>query len=894
VEALAALALLVFLSKGLTYMTQAMFPRWLAAVFALALLAVPLRAEQPKDKEEPAAKAPQPYVVMVGISNYADKQIKPRPHAEDDAKALFELFTNKKYLGADAEHSRLLLGDPSKVPGSQAATHENILKALRWLTDNARPNDLVLFGFFGEGGPLGDSGAHRCYFASDSTFAGRNKNAVAALEVGEALKKLKSQHFCVFLDVDFKGFTSNDKKIAEPTLGSNAYKEFLGDEDESEDEVVKPGRVLFLASNGLVRSLDLKDHGVFAEALLKGLEGAADKTGYEPDGLVTVNELTEYLDKQMRELIRANAKNKEERDQAFFVLGGRANHYVLSHNPAVAGKVRAQEEKFAQLLKDGKVPAKYAEEGKTLLARMPRLEGQQKLRKNYQALIDGKIDLDKFIKRRQEILEHAKMLRPEAEEFADTVMLAIKDVTREYVKKLNSRDMVVWAIKGLYRQVDEKLPPKIEARLKDVPDMKNDELKELLADARQALGKREDLDKHKDIDYTLKRMLYKHTDPYTTYIDPEESERMKREIRGRFPGVGIQISKDSATDQLLVKTPIKGSPAYKGGIKAGDIITTVTLEVDSEGKPLDKPEVIPTKGMTLSDAVKKITGKPGTPVRLTVQREGSDKPLTFDLKRDYVEVESVLGFRRKSDDNWDFMIDPVNKIGYVRLTQFARTSYIDMRRVMDKMMDAGVKGFILDLRFNPGGLLDVAVDISDLFIDDGVIVSIRKRGAPEEVIQGKSRGSLLNFPMVCLINGYSASGSEIVAACLQDHDRAYVIGERSYGKGSVQHIREFRETGGEIKLTTATFWRPSKKNLNKASTSGKEEDTWGVIPNKVIKLTPKERLDLDEHLHNTEVIQRKDKPAPVKEFKDKQLDEALKYLRSQISTASREAQKKAG
>jgi carboxyl-terminal processing protease len=872
------------------YMTQAMLTRWLGALLAAALLALPLRADQPKAEQD---KSSQPYVVLVGISDYADKQIKPRPHAEEDAKALFDLFRDKKYLGVDAEHSRLLLGDPAKVAGSQAATHENILKALHWIVDNAHANDLVVFGFFGEGGPIGDSGASRCYFASDSTFEGRNKNAVAASEIGDILKKLKSQRFSVLLDVDFKGFTTPDKKVAEPTLGTNPYQEFLGT-DDSDEEAVKPGRAVFLASNGLIRSLDLKNHGIFAEALLKGLEGAADKNGYEPDGLVTVDELTEYLDKEMKELIRTNGKTKEERDQYFVPLGGRGSHYVLVHNPAVADKVKEQEDKFAQLLANGKVPAKYAEEGKTLLARMPRLEAQRKLRKDYQALINDKIDLEKFASEREAILESTKLPAADAEFFAKTVLSAVRMVAQSYVKKLNPNDMVVWGIKGLYRQIDEKLPAKIEKQLKDVPDMKMEDLRQLLVDARLALGKREDLDKNKDIDFTLKRMLYKHTDPYTTYIDPEEAERMRREIRGRFPGVGIQIRKDTATDQLLVVTPIKGSPAYKAGIEAGDLITSVKLTVDKNRKPLKTPEIIPTKGLKLSEAVEKITGPAGTPVQLTVQREGESQPRVFDLKRDFVVVESVLGFKRNSDDDWNYMIDPVNKIGYIRLTQFARNSDTDMEAVMRDLMKAGIKGFILDLRNNPGGLLDVAINISDLFIDDGVVVSIRERGEPEQEFDGKSRGSLLNFPMVCLVNGYSASGSEIVSACLQDHDRAYLIGERSYGKGSVQHIREFRPTGGEIKLTTATFWRPSKKNLNKASTPGKEEDVWGVTPNKVIKLTTKEHLDLDEHLRATEVIQPKGKPAKVKKFDDKQLDAALKYLRGQISTASRDARKKAG
>jgi len=866
-------------------MTQVMLTRMLGAVLAAGLLALPLRAEQPKPPK------PQPYVVLVGISNYADKQIKPRPHAEDDAKAVFDLLADKKYLGVDAEHRRLLLGDSAKTPGSEAATRANILKALRWIADNAKSNDLVVFGFFGEGGPLGDTGAHRCYFAADSTFQGRDKNAVAASEVGEALKKLKSQRFCVLLDVNFKGFTSDDKKVAEPTLGSNPYKEFLGD-DGTEEEASKPGRVLFLATNGLSRSLDLKDHGVFTETVLKGLHGAADKDGYEPDGLVTVDELTEYVEKEVRELVRANGKTKEEKEQYSIVLGGRGSHFVLTDNPTVSAKVKERLDKFAQLLKDDKVPADYAEEGKTLLAQMPRLEAQRNLRKQYQALIDGKIKLDQFKAKRKSILAGTKLERAEAVDFAEKVMEAVQIIAKGYVKKVNTNDLVAWAIKGMYRQVDEKLPEKIETRLKNIADLKRSELTTLLADARQALGKREDLDEHKDINITLQRMLSKHLDPYTTYIDPEQKKRMDQDIGGRFPGVGIQIRKDSVSDQLLVVTPIKDSPAYKAGIQAGDLITTVTREVDSQGKTLDPPEIIPTKGLALSKAVNKITGMPGTKVKLTVEREGEDKPLEFNLTRGYVEVESVLGFKRKSDDAWDYMIDPESKIGYIRLTQFARNSYRDLDRVMSKLTERGVKGFILDLRFNPGGLLDSAVKISDLYIDDGVIVSIRERNQPENEITGRSRGSLLDFPMVCLVNGYSASGSEIVSAALQDHKRAYIVGERSYGKGSVQHILPFE--GGELKLTTATFWRPSKQNLNKSSTSGKDEDVWGVTPDKIIKLTAKERVDLDEHLHATEVIQRKTKPAKVKDFKDKQLDTALEYLRDQIKTASRASEKKAG
>src|SRR5262249_42066515 len=162
-----------------------------------------------------------------------------------------------------------------------------------------------------------------------------------------------------------------------------------------------------------------------------------------------------------------------------------------------------------------------------------------------------------------------------------------------------------------------------------------------------------------------------------------------------------------------------------------------------------------------------------------------------------------------------FMMDPEKKIGYIRLTQFVRHSARNMTKAMKELKDLGVRGLVLDLRFNPGGLLDSARDISDLFIDDGLIVTIRPREGKEHRMIGHSEGSHLDFPMVVLINEGSASGSEIVAACLQDHKRAIVVGERSYGKGSVQNVLPF--AGGELKMTTASYWRPSGKNINKSS-----------------------------------------------------------------------------
>jgi C-terminal peptidase prc len=831
----------------------------------------------------------QPYVVLVGISDYADKQIKPRPHAEADAKALYDLFTDKGHLGADGDHVRLLLGSADAKRHSEPATHENITKALRWAASNARRGDLVIFAFIGQGAPLGE---RTCYLASDSTFKDRAKNAVGATDIEAALEKLKSHHFCVFLDANFKGFDPGKEPSPELNV-ANFYKfaEYLGS-----GEQLPMGRAVFMATQKAVTtSLDLDKHGAFTQAVVDGLKGAADKEGYEPDGVVTVDELIEYLDKQIPKLVRQHGKTKAEKEQLPLVLTGESSHFVITHNPAVTARVHERVEKFNKIARQDNLDREVVEEGRRLLSQMPKLEAYRALRKDYQQLADGTMSAEKFEKARADVLDRLKYKRTAALEWAAKVVQATQILETEYVKNINQGELVAWAVRGLYNSIEEKIPQDIKDRLEKAKELREGELTILLADVRQRLGTREDLDNHHDLDYALQRML-RHLDPYTTYIDPETLARFRTETQGQFTGIGIQIRKDTARDMLMVVSPIKDSPAYKAGILAGDVITTIVREVDNKGNPLDKPEVTSTKGLALSDAVKMILGQPRTKVKLVIEREGSPSPLEFEITRGRVEVETVIGAKRKKDDSWDYVIDPDNRICYVRLTSFAKKTSVDLARALVQLRKQGIKGFVLDLRFNPGGLLQSAVEISDMFIDDGLIVTIKPRVGKPNVFMGESEGSLLDFPMVCLVNGGSASGSEIVSACLQDHNRALIMGERSYGKGSVQNIQSFEE--GELKFTTASFWRPSGKNLNKSSTSGKEEDEWGVTPDKgyVLKLSRKEQVELDEHLRNQEVIPRRDLAAKEKKstFKDRQLELALDYLRGQIKTASRAATRKAG
>jgi carboxyl-terminal processing protease len=846
----------------------------LAALVALAcLLPAPLRADEVK-------KASSPRVVLVGINDYADKAILPRKHAEADAKALYDLLTSKDHLGADPQNVRLLLGAEDDKRKSKPATRANILDAVRWLANESKRDDLVVFAYFGQGGSLGERGDRTCYFASDSSLKDRSKNAVAAADIGAEFDKLKSKKVTVFLDVNFKGFEAGKEAIPEPGLGDNPYREFLGD-DEGEDHISLPGRALFMATNGLSASPDLEDHGLFATALLAGLKGEADKEGYEPDGVITVDELTTYLNKNVPELKRKHNKMGDGRKGDHYVFASQSSHFALTTNPKVIAKARERLSKL-ELLAD-RLGKEMAEEGRRVLEKMPRLEGARNLRKEYQKMLDGDQTLDQLKERRAVILESMKLPENDAHRFARKVLEAVQIADEEYVKEVNRGELVGWAVRGMYRHLDEKIPDAVSEKLAKVKELGDGELGLLLRAARQGLGKREDLEKHKDIDIALQRMLIR-LDPYTTYIDPEQVERFKIDYKGEFTGIGVQIRKDQATGALYVVTPIKGSPSHRIGLMTGDLITSITRTVNSDGEPLDPPEVLHTKDLELNEAVKKILGKQGTRVTLTIKREGVEKPFEVTITRNRIELESVFGVKRRADDSWDHWLDAENKIAYVRLTNFARNSYKDLAEAVRDLRRGGMRGLVLDLRFNPGGLLDSARQISDLFIDEGPIVSVRRpRRGLEDRMDGVSRGSELGFPMVVLVNGMSASASEIVSACLQDHKRAVIMGERSYGKGSVQNIQEF--DGGQIKITIASFWRPNGKNLNKSSTGGKDDDEWGVRPEKeyLLDLSRKERDDLHDHLRNIEIIPRRDRVEKEKktEFKDRQLDTALKYLREQ-------------
>jgi len=481
------------------------------------------------------------------------------------------------------------------------------------------------------------------------------------------------------------------------------------------------------------------------------------------------------------------------------------------------------------------------------------------------------------------------------------VMSAAGLVDTFYVKPTVKGELVAAAVKGMYRRLEENLPTELEEKLKGAAKWKKADMEETLTAARLKLGRREDLDGHKDADLAITMLLGELKDPFTSYIDKETIKKSNSALSGRFGGVGIQIRRDLVNDALLVATPIKGSPAYKAGIQQGDLIVGIKRDTDPDGKPLksEDPVEFSTKGMKTEQALDIILGKPGVPITLVIRRDGQDKDYT--LKRAEVTVETVLGVNRIENDNWNYWLDEKEKVAYIHLTQFTPDTIDDLALTLKRLQKDDVKGLVLDLRGNPGGALEAAGAVCAAFIDDGKVVTVRSRVLPEEVKKASEYRQLLlgtkpltNVPMAVLVNGDSASASEIVSACLQDYDRAVVVGERTYGKGSVQSVRPFNATEGKIKITFARYFPPLDRNIDRFSTGGKPEEEWGVQPNKgyEVKLNREEKNDLRENIRDREIIARKDGKKPAdepkkKEFKDTQLEKAVEYVKDQIKTAKK-------
>lgn len=290
--------------------------------------------------------------------------------------------------------------------------------------------------------------------------------------------------------------------------------------------------------------------------------------------------------------------------------------------------------------------------------------------------------------------------------------------------------------------------------------------------------------------YGSLRGMVQTLDPYCDFVEPERSREYEERLHGSFQGLGIYITMEMGN--LTVISPIEGTPAYRAGILPGDRIVAI--------------DGVPTEGMSLSEAVRRLKGKKGTKVSLSVIHPGDTHPTEMVIERDVIKIESICDVK---------MIDHIYGIGYVRITRFQDDTLKAFEEQVRRLCSMGLKELIIDLRNNPGGALDVTVELADKFIDGGVIVKIKERGSPLQEVRASAGAEFGGIPMVVLVNRGTASAAEVLAGALQDRGVAILVGERTFGKGSVQTVYELASEPSLLKLTTALYFTPNGHSVHK-------------------------------------------------------------------------------
>ncbi len=338
----------------------------------------------------------------------------------------------------------------------------------------------------------------------------------------------------------------------------------------------------------------------------------------------------------------------------------------------------------------------------------------------------------------------------------------------------------------------------------------------------------------------VREMLEQLEDPYTRFMDPQEFSNMQIDTSGELTGVGIQITQEEETKEILVVAPIEDTPAFEAGLISGDVI----ISIDGQS----------TEGLDLSDAVDLIRGPVNSSVKLSVTRDG--KPLEFELNRARIEIHPV---------RYSVKTGPEGSVGYIRLTQFSANASDEMRNAIKALEERDVTGYVLDLRSNPGGLLFSSIDIANMWIDEGTIVSTVDRNSVNDEEVAKNQ-AITDLPLVVLVDGGSASASEILSGALQDNERASLVGTQTFGKGLVQSVRGLADGSG-VAVTIAKYLTPSGRDINKL----------GIEPDVIVKLSDEQRDSLAKN---------RDK---IGTAEDPQYSKALEILTDSIRTQRQSA-----
>jgi carboxyl-terminal processing protease len=363
----------------------------------------------------------------------------------------------------------------------------------------------------------------------------------------------------------------------------------------------------------------------------------------------------------------------------------------------------------------------------------------------------------------------------------------------------------------------------------------------------------------------LTGMVEKLGDPYSSYEPPQQALEFRQQLDQKFGGIGVEVTIDPATRRLTVASPMIGTPAYEAGILAGDQI----LAIDGQT----------TEGMDYEEARRRMRGEPGESVGLTILHFGQTTPQDVTLARAIIKIPSVLGDARDEHGQWNFTLAEHPNIGYLRIISFGEQTVSEMETALASLEKQNAQAVVIDLRHNFGGILRTAVSACDFFVKDGVIVTTRGRDKKQNLETFRASGKA----RYTAVDHLTASAAEIVAACLQDHRRAVVIGERTWGKGTVQNVIPLEGGKSALKLTVASYWRPNERNIHRTR-DAKDDDDWGVKPDRGCEV----KLAQEDQLRSAEERRQRDAMGAAKgnelpTLYDPPLDKAVEQLERKLA-----------